>query len=94
MTDSGATRIPRRLRSLTDTDHHLAKTVVCDEGALQWAHVDTLAPRFERHLRPLVQAVDLTATHPEAPLLAAIAFLKRAFAKGRSLPQLPSTTTS
>jgi len=68
---------------------HLAKTVVCDEVALQWAQVDMLAPQFKRHLRPLLQTVDLTAPHVEAPLLAAVAFLKRAFAKGQPLSQLP-----
>lgn len=68
---------------------HLAKTAVCDEVALQWAYVDTLAPHFKRHLRPLLQAVDLSAAHTEAPLLAAIAFLKRAFAKGQPLSQVP-----
>ncbi|MBF6592502.1 MAG: Tn3 family transposase, partial [Ktedonobacterales bacterium] len=68
---------------------HLAKTAVCDEVTLQWAYVDTLAPHFKRHLRPLLQAVDLSATHTEAPLLAAIAFLKRAFAKGQPLSQVP-----
>lgn len=68
---------------------HLAKTAVCDEVALQWAHVDTLAPQFKRHLRPLLQAVDLSAAHAEAPLLAAIAVLKRTFAKGQPLSQLP-----
>ncbi len=68
---------------------HLAKTAACDEVALQWAHVDRLAPQFKRHLRPLLQAGDLTAPQPETPLLAAVAFLKRAFAKGQALGQLP-----
>ena len=49
---------------------HLAKTAVCDEGALQWAHVDRLAPQFKRHLRPLLLAVDIAATQPDTPLLA------------------------
>lgn len=68
---------------------HLAKTAVCDEVALQWARVDTLAPQFKRHLRPLLQAVDLSAAQTEAPLLAAVVILKRAVAKGQPLGQLP-----
>jgi len=67
---------------------HLAKAAAFDETALHWEHVDKLAPQFKRHLRPLLLAVEIAAAQPETPLLAAIAFLKMAFAKGRPLSKV------
>jgi len=67
---------------------HLAKAAAFDETALHWEHVDKLAPQFKRHLRPLLLAVEIAAAQPETPLLAAIAFLKMAFAKGCPLSKV------
>ena len=36
---------------------HLAGTTHFDETAFQWDHIDTLAPQFKRHLRPVLLAV-------------------------------------
>jgi len=66
---------------------HLAKTARFDEVALQWEHVEKTALQFKRHLRPLLQAVEITASEPEAPLMLAIAFLRGAFAKRQPLSQ-------
>jgi len=66
---------------------HLAKTARFDEVALQWEHVEKTALQFKRHLRPLLQAVEITASEPEAPLMLAIEFLQGAFAKGHPLSQ-------
>jgi len=68
--------------------NHLAKAAQFDETALHWEHVDKLAPRFKRHLRPLLLAVEIAAAQPETPLLAAVAFLKMAFAKGQPLSKV------
>jgi len=66
----------------------LTKAAQFDETALHWEHLDTLAPRFKRHLRPLLLAVEIAAAQPETPLLAAVAFLKTALAKGQPLSKV------
>ena len=58
-----------------------------DEAALQWDHIATLAHQFKRHLRPILLAVDFTASKSQAPLLEAIHFLKTAFRKEKPLTQ-------
>ena len=65
----------------------LARATPFDETALQWEHVEVLARRFEQHLRPILLAVDIAAVQADAPILEAIAFLKEAFSKERSLGQ-------
>jgi Tn3 transposase DDE domain/Domain of unknown function (DUF4158) len=75
-----------RLDSVAD---HLAKTARFNEAELQWEYVDKLALHFKRHLRPLLQAVEISASQPEAPLLDAITFLKATFAKGQTLSERP-----
>lgn len=61
-----------------------------DETAFQWDHIDTLAPQFKRHLRPVLLAVDFAAASPQDALLEAMQFLQTVFQKGRSLSQQPS----
>jgi TnpA family transposase len=69
---------------------HLTTKARCDETALQWEHIDTLAHQFKRHLRPILLAVDVAASPGHTPLLDAVHFLKGTFGKGRSLGQSPS----
>src|SRR5713226_4925721 len=69
---------------------HLVTHARFDETAFQWEHIDTLAPQFKRHLRPLVLAVEFSATSAHAPLLAAIQFLRTALPKGQALSQNPA----
>jgi TnpA family transposase len=71
---------------------YISTKVYVDEQALQWAHLERQAKRLKRHLRPILMAVDLTATRADAPLMAAVQFLKTTFAKGRSLGQVASDT--
>jgi hypothetical protein len=66
---------------------HIAKNVRFDETAFQWEHIDKLANQFKRHLRPILLAVDFAASQAYNPLIEAVAFLKEAFGKGRSLGQ-------
>ena len=73
-----------KLDSLAD---YISTTVHVDELALHWAHVEGQAKRLKRHLRPILMAVDLTATRADAPLMEALQFLKTTIAKGRSLGQ-------
>lgn len=56
-----------------------------DEQAFQWEHVDLLAPRFKRQLRPILQAVCFASPQQDDPLLEAITFLKTVFRQGRAL---------
>jgi TnpA family transposase len=69
---------------------HIATNARFDEHALQWAHVDTLAPQFKRHLRPIVLAVDFAAASARNTLIDAVRFLKTTFQKGRTLSQYPA----
>jgi hypothetical protein len=69
---------------------HIATNARFDENALQWAHVDTLAPRFKRHLRPIVLAIDFAAASARNALIDAFRFLKTTFQKGRPLSQYPA----
>jgi TnpA family transposase len=69
---------------------HLTTKARFDETALQWEHIEALAPQFKRHLRPLLLAVDVAASPGHTPLLDAIHFLQGTFGKGRSLGQAPS----
>jgi len=71
---------------------HIATRGRFDETALQWDHIDRLAPPFQRHLRPVLLAVDVAAASPHAPLLEALHCLQTTFHKGRVLSQQPSAT--
>jgi hypothetical protein len=60
-----------------------------DETAFQWEHMDELAHQFKRHVRPLLLAVEWTASAGHTALIEAVTFLKEAFQKGRPLSQYP-----
>jgi hypothetical protein len=68
---------------------HLAGTTRFDETAFQWDRVETLAPQFKRHLRPVLLAVKFAAPSPHHPLLEAVQFLTTAFQKGKPLGHYP-----
>ena len=68
---------------------HLAGTTRFDETAFQWDRVETLAPQFKRHLRPVLLAVEFAAPSPHHPLLEAVQFLTTAFQKGKPLSHYP-----
>ena len=72
---------------------YISTKVSIDEQALHWDQFDTHAQRLKLHLRPLLLAVDLSATRTDLPLLTAIAFLKTTFQQGRSLGQLAPDST-
>jgi hypothetical protein len=68
---------------------HLTGTARFDETAFQWDHVETLAPQFKRHLRPVLLALDFAAPSAHHPLLEAVQFLTTAFQRGKPLGQYP-----
>jgi TnpA family transposase len=68
---------------------HITTKVKFDETAFQWEHMDELAHQFKRHVRPLLLAVDWTASAGHTALIEAVTFLKNTFQKGRPLSQYP-----
>ena len=72
----------QRLAAVAD---YIAGEAGFDETALQWVRVDMMARRFKQHLRPILRAIDLSATRVNAPVLEAVQFLKLAFQKDRPL---------
>lgn len=68
---------------------HLAGTTRFDETAFQWDRVETRAPQFKRHLRPVLLAVEFAAPSPHHPLLEAMPLLTTAFQKGKPLSHYP-----
>ncbi len=72
----------QRLDRLAD---YIATEARFDETALQWTHLDTLAARFKRHLRPILLSVELATTRANAPLLEVLAVLKHTFGKAQPL---------
>jgi TnpA family transposase len=73
---------------LTQVANYLATKADIDEVALQWEQIERTALRWKRKLRPLLRAVTIASTRPNAPLLEAVAFLTRAFATERPLSQI------
>jgi TnpA family transposase len=71
---------------------HITTKVKFDETAFQWEHLDELAHQFKRHIRPLLLAVDWTASAGHTALIEAVEFLKDVFQKGRSFSQYPPYT--
>ncbi len=68
---------------------HITTKARFDETGFQWEHIDSLARQFKHHLRPILLAVDFAASKAQNPLIEAVAFLKEAFQKGKSLGQYP-----
>jgi hypothetical protein len=74
---------------LTSIADHLAGTTHIDETAFHWDHIDTLAPQFKRHLRPVLLAVRFAAASARHPVLEAVHFLTTAWQRGKPLSQYP-----
>jgi hypothetical protein len=79
---------PARLNSVAD---YMATKARFDEAAFQWEHIDRAAPRFKRHLRPVLQSVEFAAPSTDDPLIEAVHFLKKSFPKGKPLGQYADT---
>lgn len=81
--------ILERQKLSTIADQILTNTKF-DETAFQWEHIDRLAHRFKRHLRPIVLMIDFMAPLLRDPLIEAIHFMKQAFLKNKPLGQHPT----
>lgn len=77
----------KKLSTLAD---QIVTNTKFDEMAFQWEHIDTLANRFKRYLRPILLMVDFAALLTYDPLMEAIHFIKQAFIKNKSLRQYSS----
>jgi hypothetical protein len=75
-------------QQLTAVADSLMGKLSFDETAFHWEHVDTQARSFKLRLRPIVLTLDFQASSSHTPLLEAIAFLKEAFQKGKSLKKI------
>lgn len=65
----------------------IATKALFDETAFQWEHIDTLAARFKRNLRPILLSVEFASTSGQTSLMKALHFLKAAYHKERPLTQ-------
>lgn len=74
---------------LTSIANYLAGTMHIDETAFHWDHIDTLAPQFKPHLRPVLLAVRFAAASARHPVLDAAHFLTTAWQRGKPLSQYP-----
>jgi TnpA family transposase len=68
---------------------HIADQIASDahfnETAFQWDPIDALALQFKRNLRPILLAVEFSASQVHTPLLSAVHFLQAAFRQDKPL---------
>ena len=72
---------------LTQVADHILQTKPLDEQRFQWEHIDQIANKMKRRLRPLLRAIDFSATTTNKSLMTAVNFLKTALQKSKSLTQ-------
>ena len=72
---------------LTQVADNILQTAPLDEHLFQWEHIDQIANRFKRRLRPLLRAIDFSATDANKALITAVNFLKTALQKTKPLTQ-------
>lgn len=77
----------KKLETLAD---QIVNNTKFDETSFQWDHIDQLAHRFKRHLRPIILMIDFNAPLLRDPLIEAIDFIKLALIKNKPLGQYPS----
>ncbi len=72
---------------LVSVANHMVQKASFDEKLFQWEHIDKMANRFKRRLRPVLRALDFAAASANEPLLTAIHFLQAAFRDQKPLSQ-------
>jgi TnpA family transposase len=72
---------------LTRVADNILQTAQLDEHLFQWEYTDQIANRFKRRLRPLLRAIDFSATDANKSLITAVHFLKTALQKTKPLTQ-------
>jgi len=63
-----------------------------DEIAFQWEHIEGMANRFKRCLRPLLRAIRVDAISAKMPLFVAVQFLIKGLQRRKSLSQYDLNT--
>ena len=64
---------------------HMMQVARLDEQLFQWEYLDQAASRMKRRLRPILRAIDFSATAANQPLLTAVNFLKEALQQPKPL---------
>lgn len=59
-----------------------------DEVEYEWKHCEKLAPTIKRNLRPIFLAMELRSPRKDAPLIAAVTFLKDTLRNKKNLTQM------
>jgi TnpA family transposase len=72
---------------LAQVADHILQTKPLDEQLFQWEHIDQIAGRIKRRLRPLLRTIDFSATPANKSLITAVNFLKEALQKSKPLTQ-------
>jgi hypothetical protein len=68
--------------------NYISQQAQFDERAFQWDHVDSMAGRFKRRLRPILKSIEWAARSNQHPLLRTIRFLIDTFRQEKSLNEV------
>lgn len=71
--------------SLDRVANYISEEAQFDEGAFQWEHIDSMARRFKRRLRPILKSIEWAARSDQNPLLSTIRLLVDTFRQEKSL---------
>lgn len=77
---------------LATVAEHITTKAKFDETGFRWDHVDRLAMKFKRHLRPILLAVDFSTSSASDSLKEALDIIRDVFRSGRSLTQCQANT--
>ena len=75
---------------LSQVANHILQTRPLDEQLFHWEHIDQIANRVKRRLRPLLRTIEFSATTANKSLITAVDFLKISLQKSKSLTQYKS----
>ena len=78
-------------RKLEQVSQHITGKAVFDETAFAWEYLDAKAGSFKAHLRHAVRAAEFTSFAHD-PVVTAVAFLRQAFLKDRSLGEVGASS--
>ena len=74
---------------LSEVADRISDSDSLDEKIFQWKHVEKMATRFKRQLRPILQAIEFASPQKDDSLIEVITFLKTAFQQSRTLGSYP-----
>jgi len=71
--------------SLDRVANYISQEAQFDEGTFQWEHIDSMARRFKRRLRPILKSIEWAARSDQNPLLSTMRLLIDNFRQEKSL---------